>query len=477
MDCGTKVISPIATSKLSTDQYGQLSQLAEKQPEVDIATLAQLITEEVFIGKVLIVPQLLKAIEMLGPFTTDRGKSIWFYKDGVWLPEGQDEVTLRIALCTGAKYRRDFVSQVSSLIKARTSMINGLGPRNLINVRNGMLNWETLELVPHHPDYFSPYQLLMAWNPDAKCQTVDLWFENTFDPEIHKLLWQILGVVWHPSMGFQKAIIFIGDGFNGKGTFLRLASAGLPRSARSSVDPRMLTRSQFAGYELHGKTANICGDIESLNMLSTGEFKKITGDDEIRGERKHCDVFTFINQSTLLFAGNEMPSSNDGSEGWYRRWLIVPMNKKIVAVPDQTLENRLHSELEGVLVKAVHGLREAMLEGAFDNPPICQYALEDYKYRSNSSALFINEQLEFSDSFKVQILKTGIYDKYRDFCDEKGFSGASRPKFYSELEKMGAPHIQDKSRKTSDEKGRGYVGVGYKPQDWSLLSATAPHVF
>ena len=56
------------------------------------------------------------------------------------------------------------------------------------------------------------------------------------------------------------------------------------------------------------------------------------------------------------------------------------MNLTIQGPPDRTLNERMKEELDGVLLRAVMGLREAMDQGGFDEPLICKEALLEYEY-------------------------------------------------------------------------------------------------
>lgn len=456
------MIDPVILSKLDASQTREITSLRVHRPDVDINTLASLIADGIF-DRSLITGNLLKAAEMLGPFAVDKGKRIWHYSEGVWLPDGYEELTRRILFCTGSRYRMDHVNQVASIVKARTPQINGLGPKNFLNVRNGMLNWQTLELIPHDSKFYSTYQLKASWILNSLCPITDEWMSKTFDLEVVKLLWQVFGITIHPAMGFQKAVALIGGGLNGKGTFLRLCQSVIPESAVCALDPKVLASNRFSSAELFGKTANICGDIERFTFNSTAEFKKITGEDTINAERKNGHPFTFTSQATMLFSGNKMPASRDISYGWFRRWLIIPMNRKIIGAPDTTLNDRMAMEADGVLLRAVMGLREAMDQGGFDEPEICKEAMLEYEYSCNTSALFINEKLDFAESHKSPLSRTVLFDSYLLFCRERRLEPETRPKFYEMVETLGGVQISPHwAKKPSGEDDRGYVGIKFK---------------
>jgi putative DNA primase/helicase len=456
------MIDPVIQSQLSPVQLTELAKMRIYKPEVDVRELALLMAKGIF-GTSVIVVNLLKAVELIGPLAIDKSKRIWHYDKGVWLPDGLDELARRIVLCTGDRYRKDYINQVSSIITARTPTINGLGPLEYLNVKNGMLNWKTLVLEPHDSKHYSTYQLKIAWNPDAVCPITNKWIYETFGEELHELIWELLGVSWHPGMGFQKAIVFIGSGYNGKGTLLRLCTAALPESAICAIDPKILATNRFAAAELFGKTLNVVGDIERFTFNSTAEFKKITGEDPLYAERKNGHPFTFISCTTQLFSGNKMPPSRDTSHGWFRRWLIVPMTKQIEGKPDPNLEKALHSELEGILVKAVAGLRAAKERGGFSEPEVCKKALEDYEFSCNTAALFIGERLQFAESFKNAISKTQLLDAYNSFCRERKMEKESRNHFYEMLEHLGAGVLESQwVTNSAGVRERGYRGVAFK---------------
>ena len=73
---------------------------------------------------------------------------------------------------------------------------------------------------------------------------------------------------------------------------------------------------------------NIADDIDPNRIRDTGNFKIIVTGNYITFEFKGQDAFEFKPYVKLIFASNELPMSNDKSEGFYRRMVIIPMLRK-----------------------------------------------------------------------------------------------------------------------------------------------------
>ncbi len=453
---GPEMIDPKVKSKLSLDQIEKLEDLERRNPRIDIDRLSRIIAEDIFEPK-FNVPNLAKAVDLIGPIATDSSQSLWFYSDGVWQCDKGSEIVRRVELCTGARYRKDHVTQVLSLLTARPPEINGPGPEDLLNLRNGMLEWRTGTLLPHSPDHYSTYQLPIEWDPQATCPTIDQWFADMFDFELQPLLYEIIGVSWYPRQGFQKLVVLLGDGYNGKGTFLRLIQAGLPDGSWSSVDPVRLAENRFAAAQLFGKVANFCGDIESFTLKATGELKKLSGDDYIYAEHKNGRPFEFQNHATMIFAANVLPMALDESLGWKRRLLVVPMQKQIVGNPDRNLEKRMHEELPGLLNHAVRHLTLAQERGGLLPISILP---TDIQIENCSAFTYIDEMLTYDPKWTTPINRYQLYEGYRSYCGVKGLVATEAQWFYSAIEtRFGSVTSLSQPRNGSGQRHRSYRGI------------------
>ncbi len=367
----------------------------------------------------LLLDTVIQTLEEISPLATGTDHRIWFYRNGCWHPGGEKEVVRNLKVLLGERARSAHISNVLDYLSARHPKIMGVGNPDYINVKNGMLNWRTLDLYPHGPEYFSTYQIDVNWNPDATCPTVDGWLRTVVDPSLISLLWEICGVAIYPGMGFHKAVFLFGTGRNGKGTLLRLIEKLVPPVARTNVEPHRLAADRFATAQLFGKILNICGDISSEALKDTSRFKMVTGEDEIPAEFKHKDAFSFTSTATQIFAANKMPIAYDRSPGFMSRILIVPFDQIQLDENevDKTLEPRMWLELEGVLVRAISGLSRAMERGSFDEPRLCILAKMHYADELSSVDLFIESMLVHEPG--AVVISKEMFEVYRQFCEAR----------------------------------------------------------
>src|SRR4051794_9845175 len=102
------------------------------------------------------------------------------------------------------------------------------------------------------------------------------------------------------------------------------------------------------------------------------------------------------NRALMIFSANEIPRSFDHSDGFHSRWVVVPFDRVRLGPDDEddTLEPQMHAELAGVLVRAVEGLRRAMVRGHYDIPQVVADATADYRSSSDPIRRFIEDVLD-----------------------------------------------------------------------------------
>ena len=138
------------------------------------------------------------------------------------------------------------------------------------------------------------------------------------------LLEEFLGYLLLPDCRFQKALMLIGHGSNGKSVFVNLAKKMLGGTSGyvSAVEPSKLSK-DFRLMPFKKSWLNISTDAESDLRGAEGEFKKIVAGEELEDSYKFHSPFSFPTRSKMMMCCNYFPTVADTSEGFIRRWIIV----------------------------------------------------------------------------------------------------------------------------------------------------------
>jgi P4 family phage/plasmid primase-like protien len=397
-------------------------------------------------GEGLDVLRLATAVVEFGELAVDNtdNRSIWGYRSGVWAPSPH-EVGDRCAVLLGSKFRPSHVSTVLPMIQqqcaTRGDVITCEPVPEYVNCRNGMLHWATGQLYPHDPSFHSTVQLPVEWDPHATCPQFDVFAKEVMADDAIDYLWEIIGYLVFSGNPLQRAFLFHGSGINGKGTLIRVLKALLGQSNVSAVTLTDIAEARFEVASLHGKIANLAGDIDATYMKSTARFKAITGEDTIRAERKYEHGFAFQCWAVPVFSANEFWKSSDTTTGYKRRWQLLPFPNTFTVSGGQGLTDRLVSETPGILVKAVAGLQRLMARGDFDTPKSAQ----DEKDKFNLAADQVSEWL--GDDVSVRTAEPGneavsypsseAYKAYRRWTEDSGNSPLPSSKWWQRMESLG----------------------------------------
>jgi P4 family phage/plasmid primase-like protien len=381
--------------------------------------------------------QLLKENHYLAtPIGEDgKGQVLAIYDEGVFRPSGDDRARRRILDLLGNNATEPRINSAIQIlkekIKVHQSALNSKA-LDLVNVKNGMLDWRTGQLFPHDPNYRSTFQLNVTYDPDAKSELLEKFLVDVLPPDSLNLSDQLMGYLLLPTAMFQLAFLLFGKGNNGKSTFLQMLESFLGEENVSATPLHVLSQ-RFTASTIENKLANICNDLPAYVMKDSSIFKMIVCGEPLLGERKNKDHYKFKPFARLIFSANEKPKSYDTSNGYFRRWVIIPFENKFVTpnkkgeVPssaNRAIPN-LHEKLaaedvkSALLNRALVGLRYIMDKEGFLVPASCEKELESYKQEADQIRAFSSSEL-VKESHAV-IGKTALFERYRKWAEDEGF--------------------------------------------------------
>lgn len=274
------------------------------------------------------------------------------------------------------------------------------------------------------PEFLSPIQLPVNFDPDARCPHWDDFVETTFPPDAGPIAWEVPAWLMTPETSIQKAILLTGDGSNGKSVYLAALLAFIGRKNAAAVSLHKLENDPFSVARLVGKLANICPDLPSNDLTGTSVFKSITGGDSLLAERKFEESFEFVPYSRLVFSANLPPKSQDASPAFFRRWSVVPFEKTFQAgapgtIPRAELDAMLAdpTELSGVLNKVLLALA-AIRKHGFTVSESTRRAMDDFRQTTDPLAAWLDRNTVVHPTGVV--VADRLWDEYNRDCVAKG---------------------------------------------------------
>jgi putative DNA primase/helicase len=398
------------------------------------------------------------AVERTGKLAVGPGGSIYRFSEGVWVPDGRSEIVRRTERLMRQRYRPAHAANVENVIASREPFINDdAQDTRYLNLPNGLLDWREGKLYPHNPAVVSTTRIPIEWDEDAECPEVDKFFSEVFPSDAAELATEILGYMLYNDNPLHKAVLLHGSGRNGKGTFIRLARALVGGNNISAITPQDLDGSVFASAQLHGKLANLVGDVDPRIFKSTERFKQLTGGDYMPAQHKFGQPFVFRCRALMVAAFNSLPRTADTTEGFFSRWIVVPFKGFYPAgKADTGLIHRLTApqELQGLLRASVAGLQSLLNRGAFRMPESVRLATEHFRIEADPIRGYIAERIRTARSESEWVNRTELYADYVAWAGTNGFQQMSNSRFYESL----APALLDAHPHATPTRRDGWDG-------------------
>lgn len=375
-----------------------------------------------------------------------RDGRVWEYEGGAWQPnddgKGRDIIRTRVTRLLGNRYRREHGSIARDVVLARPDLprLLDVPDPELINTQSGMVEWRTGKLFPHDPAALSTVQLPVDYDPSAECPKFDKWLKQVLDPDSVELVWEFIGYMLMSGNPLQRAVLLVGLGGNGKGTLLRVLTHIIGSHNISNVTLHDIVEGKFEVAGIYGKLANIAGDIEARAMNNTAKFKALTGEDTIEVQHKYGHPFRMTAWAVPVFSANQLWQSADNTDGYLRRWLVIPFPNKVKPKPGFS-ERALFDEAPGILAKALEALRRLMARGDFELGTSAAEVKRRFELESDVVKVWLNDDervlVSEAGNTTARTGRTDAYKRYVAWASDSGHATLNSSNFYKRLEAMG----------------------------------------
>lgn len=376
-------------------------------------------------------------------------EEVLVYQDGIYQTDGETVIKKDCQKLLG-ETKNHYVSEVLATIQRSTYIQREQFDKdpNLLTLKNGILDLENRVLNDFTPIHLSTIKLPVIYDPQATCPNIERFLSEIVDADDIELLKEFVAYLLEPSYFIRKSFMLVGGGSNGKSTFLELLNHFLGPENCSHEPLQQLIYNRFSSARLYGKLLNSFNDISNAALKSTGIFKGLCGADTIRGENKFKNPFYFKNKAKLIFSTNRMPKTNDDSDAFYERWIIINFPQIFDDSnpdTDKALLEKLTTpqELSGLLNIALDRLQDLRQKQKFSSSQTVAQTKEYYKKLSDPIYAFLED--ECIKDHVAFITKADLYAAFNKYCEQRKLTKMSQMTFTKDLKKHVNPREERKT--------------------------------
>lgn len=402
---------------------------------------------------------------------------IYLSKPGYWYQVNKDKIKSIVTPMLikwnvwTAKNETDTAKLIYSSIKRINfkSTLGNTDPR-YINFKNGVWDWQNMELIAHSPSFYFTKFIPIELYPNVKkeCPETEKWLKLSLK-ENYLPMMEFIGYCFYPSYEpIQAFVILRSDGGDGKSTFGNyLVKNVFGVSNVSNVSLKDLSSAKdnnFKLSELIGKYLNFYDDISKDIIKDISVIKVLTGGGEISASKKNENDRQFSNYAKLLFACNTLPEFRNNEPAFKRRINVFEFYR--IEDFKSTIDmNKVKEEIPAFIYKCM-----LLAKKAFKHPdhlltqtPSAINARKAWLYENDIIAQFIENCCYIDTTATTN--KDDLYQCYLNWCLLEKRTGIGKTKFFKALQDKG--FILDTKRIRTIDRKRIYFIRGIKLNEQS----------
>lgn len=392
----------------------------------------------------------------------------WGVTPGLWDKLSDWELRRRVLeIVDDRKLSASRVNSITALIKAKTFRRESpfRKSHHFINLKNGALVHHNgvFVLKNHAREQYATNQIPWVFDPNARCDRWDKFLHEIFESDPDQsdkimLVYQIIGYCMLSFCPFEKFLLMVGNGANGKSVILEIIKELVGVQNVASVQPGEF-ENRFQRGHLHGKLVNLVTEIAEGTQIADAQLKAITSGELTTAEHKGQPPFEFEAFATCIFATNHMPSTRDFSDALFRRAIILKFNRVFrEEEQDKFLKQRLLAEIPGILYRSIRALEDVFTFG-FSEPASSKRAKEEWRVESDQAAQFFEECCIRASGKTIESAR--LYEQYVEWARAAGIHKfLNRKNFTSRLLRLGGIGTGKGTRGVRLLTGIEYFGVG-----------------
>ena len=372
----------------------------------------------------------------------------WIWnKGGLWMKSDDKIFKKSIHTCIkGVNFRKSDIDSILDMAKTEVFLPDHRFDINTsaINCLNGELHWigSRWELKEHKREHYRTTQIPIEYDPKATAERFEQFLLEIFQDDsdqIEKafLVCELLGYSLLSSTEYEKFILLIGSGANGKSVLMETLASLVGREHVAAVQPSQFDN-RFQRAHLHCKLVNLVTEIAEGHTIQDAELKSIVSGELTTAEHKHKPPFDFQPYSTCWFGSNHMPHTRDFSDALFRRAIIIPFNRTFQEhAQDKHLKSKLKEELTGILNLALEAIAGVLKRGEFTKTTSCEKAKREWRLNCDQVQQFAVDECLFIPGIETASGK--LFKTYRQWAEDSGIKRTvNRNNFTARMCRLGA---------------------------------------
>lgn len=295
--------------------------------------------------------------------------------------------------------------------------------KNIINLKNGLYRIDEDLLTEHNPDYLSINQKPIIYDKESKCERFEQFINQSVAEGQKRTAIEAMAYTFDRDYPIEVFFILHGTGSNGKSVYTSVLTELHGHKHVSNVTFTQMKDDQFALSDLENRDLNIDNELGREDIKDTSVFKRLTGGSRqpVRIQRKNQRAYDTILYAKLFFNANKIPVSEDMTDAWNRRVVIIAFPTKFEGNDaDPKLIEKLTTDLEksGIFNLLMNHLREIRRNGdIYVNEKTIEERRLRYLRANDSVKAFIEEAIDSKVSTESDfITKIDFHLIYGFYC-------------------------------------------------------------
>jgi len=317
----------------------------------------------------------------------------------------------------------------------------------LINLQNGTFEIDkgiTSSKSFDHADFLT-YQLNFSFDKNATAPKWQQFLDHVLpDISCQQILAEYIGYVFirHGAklLKEERLLFLYGTGSNGKSVVYDIIKYLLGKNNVSAFSLQDLTdQNGYSRAMIGDKLLNYGSDINS--KIDHGIFKKIVSGEPITARLPYGSPMNFDQYAKLMFNCNVLPKDTEQTNGYYRRFLIIPFERTITDQEKDTnlAEKIAADELPGIFNWVLAGLDRLLKNNKFTYCEPAENALKGYKLDSDNVLQFLTDN-DYNYKSNHFTPLADLYQSYKNHCIDSGCKPLNKRNFGNRLLAIGSKH-------------------------------------